>query len=172
MFKRALATALLLCSGALAAQDHHHHPGHAAAGNVNALTVEQAWARALPPNAPAAAVYLSVNNPGAADRLLSVSTPMAARAELHTVRKDGELLKMVEEKSVEVPANGALAFVPGGRHVMLMGLQKPLIAGEHFQLTLEFEAAGPREVRVDIRENAPDAHKHDVHNQNHDAHSH
>lgn len=153
MLKHALVTALLLCSGALAAHDGHHHDAHTA--KPAALTIEQAWARALPPNAPAAAVYLTVNNAGSADRLLSARTPIAERAELHATRQEGELLRMVAEDHVEVPANGAVAFVPGGRHLMLMGLRQPLVAGEHFQLTLVFEKAGERELRVDIRDQAP-----------------
>lgn len=157
MPSRILACALLLCSSAFAA-DHSHHPSdHAAshAASTSTLRIEQAWARALPPNAPAGAVYLTIHNTGAADRLIAASTPMAARTELHNTRQDGELLKMVEEKQVEIPANGSVAFVPGGRHLMLMGLSQPLVAGNHFDLTLVFENAGEQPVRVDIREQAP-----------------
>lgn len=153
MLVRTLLSVLFLFCGSLAA--HEGHEGHDPAGPT--LQVEQAWARALPPNAPAAAVYLTVNNPGAADRLLSVRTPIAARAEMHATRKDGELLKMEREESVEIPAKGTVAFVPGGRHIMLMGLQQPLVAGTRFDLTLVFEHAGERDVRVDIRDQAPGA---------------
>lgn len=155
MLKRVLASALLLCSGALAAHDDHSQNAHTVTSAT--LTIEQTWARALPPNAPAAAIYLTINNAGSVDRLLSARTSMAERAELHTTRQEGELLKMVAEEDVEVPAHGTLAFIPGGRHIMLLGLQKPLVAGEHFDLTLVFDKAGEREVRVDIREHAPDA---------------
>lgn len=164
MPSRILACALLLCSSAFAADHPHQHNVPAAA---SALTVEQVWARALPPNAPAAAVYLTVNNSGAADRLIAARTPMAERTELHSTRQQGELLKMVAEEAVEIPANGRVVFAPGGRHLMLMGLQQPLVAGAHFELTLVFEKAGEQAVQVDIRDQAPShgqpGHDHQLH---------
>lgn len=155
MLKPALAAALLLCSGALAAHDGNHADHPATHGTADGLKIEHVWARALPPNAPAAAVYLTISNSGEADRLLSARTPAAERAEMHSTRQEGELLKMVSEQSVEIPAGQKLVFAPGGRHLMLMGPRQPLVAGEHFELTLVFEKAGERELRVDIREQAP-----------------
>ena len=39
---------------------------------------------------------------------------------------------------------------PGGAHIMLMGLNQPLQAGQSFPLTLTFEKAGQREVSVAV----------------------
>jgi copper(I)-binding protein len=166
MSTRILACALLLCGNAFAADHSRHHADqHPAAASL--LSVEQVWARALPPNAPAAAVYLTVNNSSDADRLLAASTPIAERTELHSTRQEGELLKMVHEHDVAIPANDSVSFVPGGRHLMLMGLKQPLVAGNQFQLTLVFEKAGAQTVQVDIRDQAPShgqpGHDHQLH---------
>jgi copper(I)-binding protein len=50
-----------------------------------------------------------------------------------------------------VDAGQTLEFAPNGIHVMLMGLKKPLVEGQKFELALQFEVAGPRKVKVEVR---------------------
>lgn len=50
------------------------------------------------------------------------------------------------------PAGGAVAFKPGGLHVMLMDLERDLKPGDTFSLTLKFEKAGARSVQVTVRQ--------------------
>ena len=115
------------------------------------LSVERPWARALPPVAPNGAAYLRIENAGnAADRIVSASSPIAGRVELHAHETDGGVMKMRHVHSVEVPAQGAVSFEPGGLHVMLIGLKEPLVAGGSFPLTLGFQNAGELEVTVEI----------------------
>lgn len=125
------------------------------------LHIDHPWARALPPTAPNGAAYFVVHNKGSqGDRLLGASTPLAAKAELHTHVHLGEVMKMQKVDSVGVPASGEARFEPGGNHVMLFGLTQPLVAGERFPLTLQFEKAGKVEVEVAIEAEAPQAEQH------------
>lgn len=115
------------------------------------LTIEHPWARELPPNAPAGAAFFTVHNAGAAaDRLLGASTPQAQKSELHTHIHENGMMKMQQIPAVDIPAKGEVKFQPGGNHVMLFGMSKPLKAGEQFPLTLEFEKAGKVEVQVKV----------------------
>ena len=100
-----------------------------------------------------------------ADRLLSVQTPVADKAELHEHVMQGDLMKMQQVPSVAVPAKGDLTFAPMAYHVMLLGLKdrSVLADGKHFPLTLTFEKAGKVEVQVSVQKMppvAPHAHKH------------
>ena len=127
--------------------------GAAAAGEhvPGALSIDSPWSLALPPITPNGAVYFRIENRGpAADRLVSAHSPVAARAEIHAHEMDGGMMTMRQVHSVEVPAQGEVAFEPGGLHVMLLGLKKPLVAGERYPLVLEFEKAGTIEVAVEI----------------------
>ncbi|MCQ4347215.1 copper chaperone PCu(A)C [Pseudomonas stutzeri] len=126
-------------------------PSFAEEYKVGALTIDQPWSRELPPNAPAGAAYFTLHNQGDADRLVAASTPRAGHSELHAHLHQDGLMKMVQIPAVEIPAKGAVAFQPGGNHVMLFGLAQPLKAGERFPLTLEFEKAGKVEVQVEVR---------------------
>jgi len=149
-----LVTALVLGTGALTANadDHAHHM------TSGEPTVSQVWSRAMPPSAPTGAVYFVLNNPGdQPDRLISAQTPRAEKVEFHHHVHRGEVMRMERIDSIEVPAHGEVMFEPGGNHVMLFGLSQPLVAGEHFPLTLEFEKAGEVSVEVPIQEQAPES---------------
>ena len=115
------------------------------------LKVVDPWARELPPVAETGAAYFRVENRGEADRIVSIASSVAERAELHAHEMEEDVMKMRRLPSVEVPAGGGLAFEPGGLHVMLIGLEEPLAAGESFAMTIHFESAGALEARVHVR---------------------
>ena len=115
------------------------------------LSIDRPWSFALPPVSPNGAAYFRIENRGqASDRLVSVHSPIADRAEIHTHEMDGGVMTMRRVHWVEAPAQGEVTFGPGGLHVMLLGLKEPLVAGERYPLVLEFEKAGTIEVSVEI----------------------
>jgi copper(I)-binding protein len=138
-----------------------------AAGHAAGIKVMDAWSRELPPVSANGAAYVSLMNVGHADdRLLAVSSPAAARAEIHTHEDKGGMMKMRHVKEgLVVPADGKTDLAPGGSHIMLMKLVKPLKAGTQFPLTLTFEKAGEITVQVnvismaDAAERSKDMHK-------------
>jgi copper(I)-binding protein len=122
-------------------------PGGALAQGVQ---VVDAWSRATPPGTETGVAYFTIRNSGKNDRLLRVSSPVAKVAEMHlSSMKDG-VMSMRSLNSVEIGSGAPLSFEPNGRHVMLMGLKRPLKAGEEFPLVLTFANAGPVEVRVRV----------------------
>lgn len=117
------------------------------------LTVTNTWARATPPGVSMGVVYFHLENgTGKADRLLKLKTAVAASAGVHRTEIVDDIARMREVAVLHVAAGEKLEFAPGGLHVMLMGLKKPLVAGKTFVLELVFEVAGPRRVTVTVRE--------------------
>jgi copper(I)-binding protein len=121
----------------------------AAPAQPTQLEVDHAWAGATPGKAENGAAYLTITSP-AADRLVSASTPVAKKAELHTMSMQGMVMKMRPVSGVDIPAGQAVTLKSGGEHIMLMGLNQPLREGQSFPLTLDFEKAGPRTVTVTV----------------------
>ena len=121
----------------------------AAMAQTGQVELKDAWARATPGKAETGAAYLTIVSPSS-DRLVSVSTPVAKKAELHTMTTEGGVMKMRPLAGIDVPADQPVTLKPGGAHIMLTGLNQPLQAGHSFPLTLSFEKAGPREVTVAI----------------------
>jgi periplasmic copper chaperone A len=131
------------------------HARHAAAGDIQ---VGEVFATPTPPGARIGAAYFSARNAGSRDdRLVGAASPAAGRVELHMgeIGADG-VMRMRELDAVPVPAGATLQMKPGGgHHLMLMELPKPLVEGESFPMTLEFEHGGKVDIRVQVRSPAP-----------------
>lgn len=142
--------------------------GKAAAEEFKAgkISVEQPWSRATPGGAKVGAGYLTITNRSAApDRLLSATTDVAGRTEIHEMSMANGMMRMrPRPDGVEVPANGSVALKPGSTHLMLLDLKQPLKEGDRFSGTLTFEKAGPLDVTFDVRgigaKAPPDEHQH------------
>jgi len=121
-----------------------------AAGATADIEVVNVRAREAPPGARTAAIYLTVENRGAAaDRLLSARSPRGA-VEIHAMRMDGGVMRMRATADVPVPARGRVELAPGGLHLMLVDPAPPLKAGERVPLRLAFERAGSVDVQVAV----------------------
>jgi periplasmic copper chaperone A len=121
----------------------------AAMAQQGPLEVADAWARATPGGAQTAVVYLTIRSP-VADRLVGVSTPVAAKAEVHTMTMAGMVMKMRPLPALDIPAGKPVALAPGGLHIMLERLKGPLRQGQSFALDLTFAKAGARQVTVAV----------------------
>jgi copper(I)-binding protein len=110
----------------------------AAAPSKSSLQVSDGWSR------PAAAGtngvgYLTIFNHGARPAtLVGVEAAVAQRVEMHSMSMAGGVMRMGPVANVVVPAGGKAAFEPGGYHLMLVGLKKPLNIGDQVVATLSF----------------------------------
>jgi len=121
----------------------------AAAAQTGSVEVKNAWARATPGKAENGAAYLTVESP-TGDRLTAVSTPVASKAELHTMTMEGGVMKMRPLTGIDLPAGQPVTLKPGSDHIMLLGLKQPLRPGDSVPLTLTFAKGGRREVNATV----------------------
>jgi len=125
-----LAVALLIASPAFA--------------QTQTVQVQDAWARATAAGAHTGAVYLTLTDTaGAADQLVSASSPVAGMAELHETVNDHGVMRMRPVKALPLAPGKAATLKPGGYHIMLMGLKQQLKPGDSFPLTLTFQNSPP-----------------------------
>jgi len=121
------------------------------------LNVDRAWVRlAATPKGPAAA-YFVVHGGPTEDRLMSVSSPMVIRTELHeTMRGGGAMMSMRPIMGgLPVPAGSEIAFAPGGKHAMLFNVNPVIKPPRTLQLTFNF-ASGSRILADAVVRNAGD----------------
>ncbi len=124
----------------------------ACAPRESAIRVVDAWARETPEGALNGAVYLVIENDGAgADRLVEIATPGATTAHLHETRTEGGMARMRGVGTLDIPPHAKVTLAPGGPHIMLMGLRRPLRPGDTLPLRLRFLRAGEVDVEVEIR---------------------
>jgi copper(I)-binding protein len=120
------------------------------------IIVVHPHARATAPGQPVGGGYLAITNRGATpDRLIGASAPsLAQRVEVHEMRREGDVMRMREIGTIELPPGRTVLLEPGGLHLMLMGLKQPLAAGQRFPMTLTFEKAGSQQVEVEVEGDA------------------
>lgn len=149
----ALSALALAATGALAESALQSTP----------LRATHVWARATAPGAANGGVFMKLENTGTSDdRLLKAGAEVARSVELHTHRMEGGVARMFAVPAIDVPAGKAVELKPGGLHVMLIGLARPLKEGEKFPLTLHFEKAGAQKVEVAVGSaGAASGHLHD-----------
>lgn len=121
-----------------------------ASAQTGQIEVSNAWARATPGRSEVGAAYVTIQSP-AADRLVAASSPVATKAELHTMTMSGTVMQMRPVAAIDIPAGQPVTLSPDGLHIMLEGLKKPLRAGQSFPLTLTFAKAGKRTVEVAVQ---------------------
>ena len=137
--------AIALIATGLAAQAHEFKLG--------AIAIGHPYARATVAGQPAGGGYLKLDNKGADDRLVSASAAVSTAVELHVMKMEGDVMRMRQVDSIELPAGKTVELKPGGFHIMFIGLKAPLKAGDQFPMKLKFEKAG--EVTVDVKVEAP-----------------
>jgi hypothetical protein len=113
------------------------------------ILITNPYAR-ISPSGSGAAFMVIENHAAAEDRLVSATSDVAERVELHTHVTDGNgVMQMIHvPDGFAVPANGTRALDRGGDHVMLMGLTRALTDGDSFDLTLTF--AGGTTITVTV----------------------
>lgn len=111
----------------------------ALAGGDPSIDVIDPYVRAVPPGVPNSAAFMSLRNTRPRkNALVGVSSSVAKVAELHThTMKDG-VMSMRRIAEIPVAANATTELKPGGLHIMLIGLNRPLKAGDRIDLTLRF----------------------------------
>lgn len=147
------ALAIALVASTAAAHDY-------TAGDVR---IQNPFATPSPPGATIGAAYFArLENRGAqADRLIGATSPVCERIELHTgkIGADG-VMRMRELDGMPLAPSTIVELRPGhGNHLMLIDLKKPLVEGETFPMTLEFERGGKVQVKVVVQ--VPTPHRHD-----------
>lgn len=102
------------------------------------VTVSDAWARATRPGQKVGAAYMALQSP-ADTALVKVESPAAGTVEIHTMTMNDGVMKMRMLEDLPLKANETVKLAPGGFHLMLFDLAKPLQAGETVQFTLHFK---------------------------------
>ena len=158
-FIRRLMCGAALMLASLAASAHSY--------KIGPIGIDDPRARPTVAGQPVGGAYMKIVNKGAADRLLSATTAVAAAVQMHTMAMDGDVMTMREVDAVDLPAGQTVEFKPGGFHLMLMGPNKAFLQGDRIPLTLTFAKAGKVAVQLAAESRPasapaamPESHKH------------
>ena len=116
------------------------------------IVIANPWIYPTARSERAGAAYMTVTNTtDTTEKLTGAASDIADRVELHTYVLVDDVMTMRQvDDGIELPPGEDLALSPGGLHVMLLGLDRPLVDGETFPLRLAFEHRGETEVIVQV----------------------
>ena len=144
----ALPLAISLPAGSWAQAPAPHAQAPAAAPGP--IRAENPWARASAGQSGTSGAFVTLATQGAPDRLVGASSPVAPKVELHETTLDGGVMRMRPVTGIDIAPGKPAVLAPGGFHIMLMGMPKPLVAGDSFPLTLTFANTAPMTVTVKV----------------------
>ena len=133
----------------------------------NGVVVSDPWVREAPPGAPSGGFMVVKNNTDKVKSLVKASSPDFGMVQLHRTMKVGDMMKMVHQEKIDIPAHGSTVFKPGDYHVMLMEPKKTLKAGDHVMVTLGFADGSEMTVKFTVRKGMGMEMKHDMPGEGH-----
>ena len=146
-FARAIGSAALVSTLFIAA------PAQANETKIGNITITQAWSRQSPMAGNVAAGFMVITNSGSEDdRLVKADATISSNVQLHDMKIEGDVMKMVElPEGIVIPAGQSVELKPRALHVMFLDLAKPPVEGEVFTGTLVFEKAGTAEIAYQVK---------------------
>ena len=115
------------------------------------IVVRDAWIREPPPRSPAAGYLVIENRGGDLIELVAVTTQAAEQTEIHVMEYKDDRMTMRRVARLQVPAGEEVALKPGGTHLMLMELRRPLRDGDEVELVLRFGDGTERRTQVPVQ---------------------
>ncbi len=100
--------------------------------------MDGAWVRLGAVTGRPAAAYFTVHGGPVPTTLISATTDVAIKSEMHETMDKGGMSTMTPLTRVEIPANTDVAFAPGGRHVMLFDMNSGIKPADRVTLTFAF----------------------------------
>ena len=117
------------------------------------VTVTDPWVRTTVAQQTTTAAYMTITSLQGG-KLVDATSPVAASAEVHEMKMDGDMMKMRSVDALPLPMGKAVELKPSGYHMMLMGLKAPLKAGDVVPIKLVIEDAKGQRKTVDVKATA------------------
>ena len=123
-----------------------------AADPDEALELESAWVRALPPFQPNTSAYLTLVNTGdAAIAVVGASSDVAQKVEIHRTREVDGFMRMEQLEGLALAPGDQLELAPGGTHLMLLDLAYMPAPGDEVRLCVQLASGGEVCTVADVR---------------------
>jgi periplasmic copper chaperone A len=118
------------------------------------VTATDAWVRGTVPAQTTTGAFLTLHSTDFA-RIVEVRSPAATDVQIHSSEMEHGVMRMRAMDDILLLPGKSVELKPGGYHIMLMGLAKPLAQGDQVPLTFLIEdTKGKRttlEVKAEVR---------------------
>ena len=122
------------------------------------VKVESAWARPTVAGQMGTGAFMRLTSKDGV-RIIGASSSVAGVVEIHEMAMSGSVMQMRPLKGLDLAPGSAVELKPGGQHMMLMDLKRPLAVGEKIKVELRLETRDKKlvtqPVEIEIRPRAP-----------------
>jgi copper(I)-binding protein len=121
----------------------------AGAANAASFKITDAWAQPSV-SAEMGVAYATLVSDAPCTIIAADAPDVTKVTELHSHAMQNGVMQMRKIDALKLTANTPEVFAPGGNHVMLIGLKKPLRDGDSFKLTLTSRECGSASTSVSV----------------------
>jgi hypothetical protein len=137
---------------------------------ADTVKLTDAWVRATNPGQSVGAAYMTLSS--SQDVILTkVESDLTESVEIHSMSMQNGVMKMRMLDSLPLVAGKPYKLAPGGFHLMLFDLKKPLNVGEQVSFVLYFKnknnAEFKQNIKVMVKSSADDVANSDSHEHHH-----
>ena len=122
------------------------------------VEVKSAWARPTVAGQMGTGVFMKLTSKDGA-RIVGASSEAAGVVEIHEMAMEGNVMRMRPIRSLDLPPASTVELKPGGHHMMLMDLKRPLAAGGKIKVDLRLETRDKKlvtqPIEIEVRPRAP-----------------
>ncbi|MCE2945973.1 MAG: copper chaperone PCu(A)C [bacterium] len=114
------------------------------------VTISNPWVRGTVGGMKATGAFMQIAS-RADTRLVGAASPAAKVVEVHEMAMVDNVMRMRAIAAIPVPAGRTVELKPGGYHVMLIDLVRPLEPGASVPITLTFEGKDGKRETVQVK---------------------
>lgn len=104
------------------------------------VAIDNAWVRNTLPGQNVGAAYMTLTSQQNDLELIEVESDITKSVEIHSMTMQNGVMKMRMLKTLPLAAGKPYKLAPGGYHLMLFDLKKPLAAGDKVNFVLTFKS--------------------------------
>ncbi|WP_371374006.1 copper chaperone PCu(A)C [Thalassotalea aquiviva] len=116
------------------------------------IEITNSYIRETIPGTQVSSAYMTITNASADDiKLLSITSNISKRIELHQHLMRDSMMQMQQVDSIIIKAKDKTVLQPHGYHVMIFELKSPLIANQHVAMTLHFSNGQTLDITLPVK---------------------
>ncbi|WP_165831998.1 MULTISPECIES: copper chaperone PCu(A)C [Gammaproteobacteria] len=116
------------------------------------IVADSLWLRESIPGQPNGAGFGTIENHSSNDMVLvSAQIDIAGEVQVHEHVHENGQMRMQRMEGLTINAGSSVMLRPGGYHLMLLGLQQPLVSGDTHRVTLLFSDGTQVEVETEVK---------------------
>ncbi|VAX08349.1 Copper metallochaperone, bacterial analog of Cox17 protein [hydrothermal vent metagenome] len=128
-----------------------------------AIKAHAPWVQDAPPTVKVHAAYMTLENTSEHSvTVAGIESPAFERVEIHKSEIHQDMVKMMHQKRLKIPAHSRIEFKPGGYHFMLMGKKHIIKHGDEVTIRLTLADGSEVVITAEVRK-AMEHSKHSGH---------